>query len=355
FVERKLCSSYRGQSKVIKIPSNCGITISNCRNHHEQYPSRMRYFSQHHMVRPMEVAMFGNVLREKPSRSAELERKVYAMTSRYRCPKCRSDRPEHYFWMNGRLNSVCFYCRTKEHPQFPPTFDTLLSVRDFINDTIIDHCSFESTNNGENIPPDRPDSLEFWGRIERRAFVEVDDEEDDDEADVNGNVRWTGDRKIAEILRKKVSEADGICGDSKAYTYYCSQSSIFKAESKSTGIRARLPMERFQCEGEVYIFIPKSENVKYVGFRYRHAHFHKTPIAKNTSSELRKFIAENTRMSAREITNLFRQRRDDFPNDKHVTQAQIYFWWYESMQSSYLRDHNDEVQSAVKLSRHDHP
>ena len=100
-------------------------------------------------------------------------------------------------------------------------------------------------------------------------------------------------------------------------------------------------MDRFNCEGLVKILI--NMNTCTAKVHLKHNILHKWPEWLGVNESIKEYIKKNTCLTPSEI---FKQIEYDHPN---LTQKQVHAWWSYYIKKEYIRDNNDQLQSAQKL------
>lgn len=170
-------------------------------------------------------------------------------------------------------------------------------------------------------------------------------------------------KEIPEDIRRAVSSADGYSYRSQKKVkrkdgswnhYWCNQRQEYEQYdvSSNSGVRNHISKKRYNCQGQVSVFIPDDiRDDAYIFFTYSHGCFHPTTESYGLSKELKNFIMQkvaSTDASAKDIYSEYLEQKEQFPDDKLVTQPQVYRWWYVYLKDKYVT-HSDQTQSALNL------
>ena len=141
-----------------------------------------------------------------------------------------------------------------------------------------------------------------------------------------------------EYISKKVNMVHTIW-------YNCSQSSLLKKKPRkhenSENHRDRECMDRFNCEGRAKISINIDTCVAKV--HLKHNILHKRPEWFGVTESIKEHIKKNSNLTPSDI---FKQLEYNNPN---LTQKQVHSWWAYYIKKEYVRDNNDQLQSAQML------
>ncbi|CAG8687554.1 9232_t:CDS:2, partial [Racocetra persica] len=143
-------------------------------------------------------------------------------------------------------------------------------------------------------------------------------------------------------LSKKIAE---LVPGSHSFWYYCSQcQTLNKRPRKHKDLeqqRDRDSMERFACEGTLYISINLNSN--FAKIRLKHNFLHKRPERFEVDNVVQEHIKKNIYLT---LSDIYKQLESNYPD---LMQKQVHAWWNKFIKEKYVCDNNNQLNSMKVL------
>lgn len=257
-----------------------------------------------------------------------------------KCKKCRKSLPlEAFINENTRQYKTCNICRFQSSLQSKQSnkFDSEL---DLLTPKEMSNRLFEKI-------------LE----IDANEYLETDLTGIDFSCNISVDMIDGDPKKISKTIVELLGESDGyyyIYKDSYnskkefdvlTFWYKCSQcQSLAKKPRKHESIenqRDQIPIERFDCNGSIKITL-KME-IKIATIHLQHSIIHKRPERFGIDESIKEEIRKNIHLNPSDIYRILEC------NNSNLTQKQVHAWWSTLIKQKYIRNNEDQLDSAEIL------
>ena len=257
------------------------------------------------------------------------------------CNRCKSYQAASRFAGNRRDYRTCLGCRERDRSYRPSPRPEVAADR-----AAIDFSSLEDSFM-------RASNIEAYGLVEEPYRFEA-------KVNLDSNHLSMNDEDVAKLICLTLGNVDGYryilqFANNPALTFQamfyatCCQSDRLHAQTQpDERQRQFVCRQRYSCNGRIEGSIDRNERLARVSIQHDMPHEPPRPESVETPTHIRQFIHDLApRQDAREV---YHSVRREFPDDLLITQAQIYYWWRESVRRLYQMD-NDELISSRMLIR----